>query len=58
MTDASLFFFPFHPHRSPPSPAPSIAAFVIGILSMAKVGIVGHTGEKKSEEVTVELGQR
>ena len=57
MTNASLFFFfPFipigHPHP------PSIAAFLIGTLSMAKVGIVGQRAEPKPEEVTIELGQR
>ena len=52
-----LPFFPFIRYWLPPSPlAP---ACVIGVVSMAKVGIVGQRGDAKPEEETViELGER
>ena len=44
---------------SPLGPLPPLsAACLIGAVSMAKVGIVGHRGDAKLEEDSVELGER
>lgn len=58
MADASLFF-PFHPdlYHPPPLPLP-LAACVITVASMAKVGIVGQRGDANPEAESVELGER
>lgn len=46
--------FPFLSHLL----AASLAACLIAIVSMAKVGVVGQRGDAKEEEDTVELGER
>jgi len=42
----------------PPAHPLSLAACLIGVVSMAKVGIVGQRGNAKVEEESVELGER
>jgi len=53
MTNPPLPFF-----RHFGSPPLSLAAFLICVVSMAKVGIVGQMGNAKLEEESVELGER
>lgn len=52
-----FFFFPLFPFIRYWLPLPSPAC-LIGIVSMAKVGIVGQRGDAKPEGDTVELGER